>query len=450
MPEEINKNTQIKRKDFIYDVFISYRRSDGLYPTYLLFRNLMDNGYLSFFDKLSIQGGMFPPQLTNAIHNSKDFILLVTPDTFSKRIFKKDDWVRQEIETALKTEGLNILVLFLDKVNYPKKLPKEIEAIRDCHSEPIGDVFDVNDYQKRLFNRFLVSRPRPKDCIDYKGRWSIYEFDFTNESERLKSQGSRYDDENQRILDMYLNKNNYTVLDVGCAQGYVTRQAFRKAKYTKVVGIDISESAIEQANKNNKNSKFSFYRLDIESPTFMEEMQGIMKQKGIKGFDVVSCFLVLHHLTNPEKALENLKSLMNKGGMIIVRGSDDGSKISYGDDELIEKVLKKSYSLEGMSDRNNGRKLYSWLVHEGFSKVKMHCTVTETSHMSYEEKLGLYKVSFAYRLNYFKAQLIANENEQTKAEFDEMEDLLTQLQYRFSRNDFWYAVNRFVCVGFKK
>ena len=436
-------------KLYDYDVFLSYRRGEGTYAAHLVHKTLLDLGYSAFLDKMSIQKGKFPDQLVHAINNSKDFVLLVNKDTFTKRIFNKEDWQRKEIETALKAENVNIFVLFLDDTRFPKKLPAEIAEIKDFQGEPlIKDVGNLHDYQKELFAKYLTSKPRP-DCIDYKGRSSIYDFDFTNEKDRLKSQGSKYDADNQEILDKYLKKSGYTVLDVGCAQGFVTKQCFRKDKYKKVVGIDFNPDAIKDANKKHPD-KFSFHQLDVENEGFTGEMRKIMKKEGIKGFDVISCFLVLHHLHDPEAALQRLKPLLNKGGMIIIRGSDDGTKVSYGDNGLIDKIIKKSYGLSGMSDRNNGRKLYSWLTHLGLSDIRVHSKATNTSDMTYDDKQGLYKVSFSWRINYFRKQVEMNESEKTKADFDEMDDYLTKLLTCFRSNDFWYSVISYVCVGFKK
>lgn len=432
-----------------YDVFISYRRSDGIFPAYLLYRNLVDHYYLTFFDKKSVGGGPFPPQIEKAINECKDYVLLVTPDTFSKRIFKNDDWMRKEISIALSRPDINILVIFTKEIAWPKKLPKEIEAIKNCQAETIKDAIDIDEAEALLFQKYFKSEPKPAGSR-YESRCSIYDIDFGNEIERLKDQGSKYDAENHKILDQYLKGNNYTVLDVGCAQGFVTQKAFKDARFSQVIGVDINKNAVKEANAKIKNKKFSFFDLDVESEDFLENMQIIMKEKNIKGFDVISCFLILHHLRDPEGLLRKLRTLLNKKGMIIIRGSDDGSKISYGDDGLIAKIVEASYKVPGISDRTNGRKLFTWLVDTGFKDVRVHSQVTDTSDMSFEEKQGLYNVSFAYRINYFKKQLILNDSEESLKDFNKMEEMLTKLQSVFARNDFWYALNSYVCVGFKK
>ena len=429
------------------DVFISYRRSDGLYPAYLLYDNLMDNHYSVFFDKKSMKAGHFPSQVEEAIKHCKDFILLVTPDLFSKRIFKKDDWCKKEIEIALSRSDINILVIFTNDIVFPKKLPKEIDHIRNYQSETIKDVNDLDELQSRLFAKYLKSSP---DNFDKRDRCSIYDLSFDKERERLVNQGGRYDAENQKILDEYLTGDKYIVLDVGCAQGYVTTQTYRKSKYKKVIGIDINEAGIQEAIQSAPSKKYSYYTLNAEQDDFVTQMKSIMAKEHIKGFDVISCFLVLHHFKDGAKAIKQLKQLLNKGGMLIIRGSDDGTKISYGDDGLIEKVIKSSYQVDGLSDRQNGRKLYTWLVDAGFFNVKMHASVTDTSNMTYEEKQGLFQVSFGYRINYFKKQLEEHNDDESLKEFKDMENMLTKLESVFARNDFWYSLNRYVCVGFKK
>ena len=86
----------------------------------------------------------------------------------------------------------------------------------------------------------------------------------------------------------------------------------------------------------------------------------------------------------------------------------------------------------------------------GFSNVRMHTSVTDTSNMTYEEKQGLFQVSFGYRINYFKKQLEMHNDDESLKEFKDMENMLTKLESVFARNDFWYSLNRYVCVGFKK
>ena len=437
--------TMAKQKNF--DVFLSYRRQDGIYPAYLLYRALTDDKYDVFLDKISIGAGPFPAQLENAIDTCRDFLILATKEYFSKRIFQKNDWVRKEIELALKRKDLNIVILFLDEISFPRKLPKEIDAIRNYQCESLHGFSHGEAFLRSLFGKYLVS-PKKQD-FDYAARQSIYDLHFDGEKERLNSQGRGYRKENLELINEHTgNAKGLSALDVGCANGDITFQTYSGKEYKFIDGIDFSGDAIREASKID-DPRFRFHNIDIDAPDFLLVMKNIMKQRDIEGYDVISCFLVLHHLKDPEKALRNLKALLKKGGLIIVRGSDDGSKLSYGDDGLIDKVIDLSYKVSGVSDRQNGRKLYSYLVHAGFKEVLMHCKVIDTSVMDFERRQHLFNVSFSWRIGYFRKLLEEDPSEENLAKFNEMEEALSKLQSVFARNDFWYAVTRYVATGIK-
>ena len=73
-------------------VFISYRRTDGFYPAYLLYKELIENNYTVFFDLKSLRMGEFPDVIRKNIEECSDFILIVSQSTFSERIFEEGDW----------------------------------------------------------------------------------------------------------------------------------------------------------------------------------------------------------------------------------------------------------------------------------------------------------------------------------------------------------------------
>ena len=52
-------------------------------------------------------------------------------------------------------------------------------------------------------------------------------------------------------------KNNLTVLDIGCSNGFKTYSLFNKDNVERVIGIDWSNDAIIEANSRYKNDKFS-------------------------------------------------------------------------------------------------------------------------------------------------------------------------------------------------
>lgn len=109
-----------------YDIFISYRRT--AYDTAnLIAVKLRHAGYKVFFDIDTLTAGKFNEQLLEVIKGCKDFIL-VLPENALDRCTDPEDWVRREINCAIKNNK-NILPVMLDGFSWPKELPEGMEEL---------------------------------------------------------------------------------------------------------------------------------------------------------------------------------------------------------------------------------------------------------------------------------------------------------------------------------
>lgn len=122
----------------LYDVFISYRRSDGLKEAEALYRYLTDKGLRVFFDKYEmIDGHYFTTQIENNLLMAPNYVFLATPKAL---VFREgEDWVRTEIKIAIEEYEKNpsertITVLTPEKTVFPDKidLDKSIRNIADA------------------------------------------------------------------------------------------------------------------------------------------------------------------------------------------------------------------------------------------------------------------------------------------------------------------------------
>ena len=179
MAEEQNNNKEeqkIKRgKNF--DVFISYRRSDGTVKAKALDLAFSMDDCRTFLDFKSLGTGAFDKRLENAVLDAPIFIMVWTPDYF-KRCVKEgektkneDDWVRKEIELAL-ANGKKIIPINydegMDKV--PDYLDEEFKTKLGVHNvvNLHGDnTFD--DTVKGIFDReirpFIGATPKPENKV---------------------------------------------------------------------------------------------------------------------------------------------------------------------------------------------------------------------------------------------------------------------------------------------
>ncbi len=119
----------------IYDVFISYRRSDGYEIAENLYNFLTNKGLRVFWDKKKmIDGHYFDTQIKTNLCRTPNVVLIATKDVFSFRPDK--DWVRSEIAIALEeyekaTEERTITVIQTNDCVFPeeKDLPEKIKNI---------------------------------------------------------------------------------------------------------------------------------------------------------------------------------------------------------------------------------------------------------------------------------------------------------------------------------
>lgn len=116
------------------DIFMSYRRADGLHYARNIMQALKMVGYPKvFFDYNSLRDGVFNTQIIDAIYSCKDFILVISPLAL-KNCAREGDWVAKEIRAALKYDKHIIPVVIEDTfIGWPSDFPEDLNAIKDIH-----------------------------------------------------------------------------------------------------------------------------------------------------------------------------------------------------------------------------------------------------------------------------------------------------------------------------
>jgi len=105
-------------------------------------------------------------------------------------------------------------------------------------------------------------------------------------------------------------KDKRRVLDAGCGNGRVTA-LFRKytPDTTEIVGIDLISTEIAREN-------LDLFHLSHNVHFFEKDLLSDLRDLG--KFDFIYCQEVLHHLSDPEKALHSLCSLLSSKGEIAI------------------------------------------------------------------------------------------------------------------------------------
>lgn len=137
-----------------YDVFISYRRQGGAVKAELTKDELIKRGFRGsriFLDTHSLSTGNYIDTILEALHNSKNVVVVVTKDCFDN-LQDASTWIR-EISYALE-HSINIVPIYFDDISQvdPAQLPENIKRLALENA-----VMYVHEYSEASFDR-LASR----------------------------------------------------------------------------------------------------------------------------------------------------------------------------------------------------------------------------------------------------------------------------------------------------
>ncbi len=180
------------------DVFISYRRARGRDIARSLQLALTARGVNCFFDLHDVRKGKFNEKIYSAIDGAKYFVLLLTKGALDK-CDEKDDWVRLEIEHALK-KGIPIIPVVPSghpKLFSRRQLPKSIAEISRIQ---ISDLTLEGNFEydvDHLLEERLEKVQKRISESDVKDR----EDAFLSAAQRYKSNDGKIDDVERAQLD---------------------------------------------------------------------------------------------------------------------------------------------------------------------------------------------------------------------------------------------------------
>ncbi|MBR0168628.1 MAG: toll/interleukin-1 receptor domain-containing protein [Synergistaceae bacterium] len=112
-------------RDEIFDIFVSYRFSDGELISRKFADALKEMGYSVYHNSDRNHKGKFPDRLKRVIDHVRDFLLIVTEKCLEHLINSTDsdgiDWVKEELLEAI-AQGKNIIPVMIANVDWPKNL----------------------------------------------------------------------------------------------------------------------------------------------------------------------------------------------------------------------------------------------------------------------------------------------------------------------------------------
>lgn len=98
------------------------------------------------------------------------------------------------------------------------------------------------------------------------------------------------------------------VLDVACGQGGFTgilKDSLHD--YTQIIGVDLSPETLAQARENLPDHSIHFEQHDAAALNLPDAE-----------FDLVGCAFSLHHLPDPQRALDEIRRVLKPGGYLLI------------------------------------------------------------------------------------------------------------------------------------
>jgi excisionase family DNA binding protein len=190
--------------------------------------------------------------------------------------------------------------------------------------------------------------------------------EFFNEVAQKWEEISRgYYDESirDRLLDLKILKKNMTILDLGAGDGYLSRAIAKLVK--RVVAVDISQEMLKELLKKSEQSGIK----NIEPV----ESDGQDVPIGDAEIDVVCASMYLHHIEEPEEAIEEMYRIAKPGGVVFL-----ADYLEHKNKELTDKM-------HDIWPGFNTSKLAGFFEKRGFKNIQVN--TLKDDEKSYEPRI---------------------------------------------------------------
>ena len=163
------------------------------------------------------------------------------------------------------------------------------------------------------------------------------------------------------------------LLDVGCGPGTITRDFAPLVAPGRVVGLDRSTDVLQQAAA--AGSAGPVQSVDMAQPVRIEWRVGDVYALPFPdgSFDVVHAHQVLQHLSDPVRALVEMRRVLRPGGVLAARDSDYGAFTWTPADSRLDRwrELYSAVARRNGGEPDAGRFLRQWALAAGLPDVEV-------------------------------------------------------------------------------
>lgn len=153
------------------------------------------------------------------------------------------------------------------------------------------------------------------------------------------------------------------LLDIGCGPGTITVDLARRVAPGAVVGVDRAPEVLVQAaaHAGTEGVNVEWRAGDVYALDWPDA-----------SFDVVHAHQLLQHLSDPVRALTEIRRVLRPGGVLAVRDSDYASFAWAPSDPLLTRWLElyRAVARRNGGEPDAGRFLKQWALDAGFNHVE--------------------------------------------------------------------------------
>ena len=223
-------------------------------------------------------------------------------------------------------------------------------------------------------------------------------FQEKTEMERLRVQNRLLSGYEKPILaQMFSERCDLAVLDVGCNDGMKTVEQFTSDSVSRVIGLEYNPDLVQTAQQKYGDERFSFYHFDVEGEEVAQRLRAIMDENQIEAFDVIYLSFLLMHLSDVSKLLAALKPFLKEDGKLFIIEANDRVSTLNNDQtgllgEFLEILRKEKYS----GNREVGAVICEKLADCGYKDICVWHDFVSAGAGEPEKKQDIFTTFFTY------------------------------------------------------
>ena len=388
------------------DVFISYRREGGYTLARLVYECLCKAGISAFLDLEELSSGPFNEKLYSAIEECENFVMILPPNSLD-RCVSEMDWVRLEVEHAIKLKK-NIIPLMASGFEFPKQLPPSLQVLPFFNGVQISrEYFDAS--MKKFISMLRNVNLENTDAIlaDRHDDVRYYYDEDALEKHRLKTEDALLARYEAPIVEKLLEgKENVVCLDVNVLNTEGSYARFKYPQVSKVIALTYNEDITARGNSEKEGRDIHFFTTKFEADDFEDNLETYIEEAGADGIDFVCLSMAIMDLKKPFKVLQAIQNCLNDGAVMIVRDVDDGAVFAYPDKDGYFAKFQSFYMHNKYSGyRYTGRQVYHYVRKMEPKTITLEKYGINTSDMSRKDKKALFESWFSFIPNDFGRML---------------------------------------------